>query len=383
MTRPVSNVAVVFLFAISCLTPFPGTDRRVRSSSRLSEQTADLPSRDGLWTSIHSNCVCSHSYSLDVATSTVESVARRCPATKPCCSLHSFALNCFAVRGTLSFFTPRRNRSCWTVLVALLLLLAGVEQNPGPAAGYSGDIQFGSININSAVHRAPLVHTTIADLKLDLLALQETKIDIDDPLAIKADVAPEGYGVLHVHRPSSKDTRGRMIRGGGLAIVYHHGLDVKTYRPQSVKSPTTFEHQLVGVKSGKSSGIIIANLYRPPDPWIAPPLFFDELADLLYAVTTTTGQDIVVCGDLNCHGDDQSTVDIRLTAVLDSLNLCQLVRSPTRNNNLLDVLACTDGHHLVHDVDVDEAGGVSDHRLVKARFSLGWRRWSPVTYPYR
>jgi exonuclease III len=137
------------------------------------------------------------------------------------------------------------------VLVALLLLLGGVEQNPGPAAGYSGDIQFGSININSAVHRAPLVHTTIADLKMDLLALQETKIDINDPLAIKADVAPEGYGVLHAHRPSSKDTRGRVIRGVGLAIVYHHGLDVKAYRPQSVKTPTTFEHQLVDVKAGK------------------------------------------------------------------------------------------------------------------------------------
>ena len=77
-------------------------------------------------------------------------------------------------------------------MLVALLLLGSVEQNPGPADGYSGDIQFGSININSAVHRAPLVHTTIADLKLDLLALQETKIDINDPLAIKADVEPEG-----------------------------------------------------------------------------------------------------------------------------------------------------------------------------------------------
>jgi exonuclease III len=92
-----------------------------------------------------------------------------------------------------------------------MLLLGGIEQNPGPAAGYSGDIQFSSINIRSAVHRSALVHATIADHRpqqIDLLALQETKIGADDTAAIKLDVAPAGYDVLHVHRPTPAGSRG-------------------------------------------------------------------------------------------------------------------------------------------------------------------------------
>jgi hypothetical protein len=153
----------------------------------------------------------------------------------PYSSLHTFALNCLAVRETTSFFTPHRRRSFSTVLVALMLLLGGIEQNPGPAAGYSGDIQFSSINIRSAVHRSALVHATIADhksQKINLLALQETKIFADDTAAIKLDVEPAGYDILHVHRPMPAGSRGRAVRGGGLAIVYRHGLDVRNHRLQ-------------------------------------------------------------------------------------------------------------------------------------------------------
>jgi len=61
------------------------------------------------------------------------------------------------------------------MVAALLLLIAGVERNPGPpAANLRNDIIFGSINIHSAVNRAALVHTIIADNSSDLLALQET-----------------------------------------------------------------------------------------------------------------------------------------------------------------------------------------------------------------
>ena len=165
---------MAFLFAISYLMPFPGTGRCGRSSSRLSEQLADSSIKDGLCTFGCCNLTYLRSHSLDGATCTTASATGSCQMVTPCSSLHTFALNCLAVRGTTSFFTPHRRRSFSTVLVALMLLLGGIEQNPGPAAGYSGDIQFGSINICSAVHRSALVLATIADHKpqqIDLLAL--------------------------------------------------------------------------------------------------------------------------------------------------------------------------------------------------------------------
>ena len=158
------------------------------------------------------------------------------------------------------------------MVVALLLIIAGIESNPGPAAGRNrGDIVFGSINIHSAVNRSALVHTIIVDNKLDVLALQETWMDVDDPSAIQADVAPAAHGVLHVLRPRFGSDRGtavnaRPVRGGGLAVVYRHGLHVKVNRMQSTTPPTTFERQLITIKAENSTGIAIMNVYRPPSP---------------------------------------------------------------------------------------------------------------------
>ena len=145
--------------------PFPGIGRCGRSSPRVSEQLTDLSIKDGLCTFGYCNRTYLRSYSLDGATCTATSATASCQMVTPYSSLHTFALNCLAVRETTSFFTPHRRRSFSTVLVALMLLLGGIEQNPGSAAGYSGDIQFSSINIRSAVHRSALVHATIADHK--------------------------------------------------------------------------------------------------------------------------------------------------------------------------------------------------------------------------
>ena len=180
------------------------------------------------------------------------------------------------------------------MVTALLLLIAGVECNPGPpAVDRCNKIVFSSLNIHSAVNRAALVHMIIADKSVDLLALQETWIDADDPSAIQADLTPTGYGVLHVHRPSSKESRrghgaeaNRLNRGGGLAIVYRQELNAKAHRLQPVMKPSTFEYQFVVLKTNSSTSIII-NIYRPPPPWIASQPFFDELADLVSVLLTS------------------------------------------------------------------------------------------------
>ena len=59
----------------------------------------------------------------------------------------------------------------------------------------------------------------------------------------------------------------------------------------------------------------------------------------------------------------------------------QHVHSPTRDERLLNILACSDDQ-LIHDVIVDDAGTMSDHRLIKASFHVS-KRWTPVTYKFR
>ena len=62
-------------------------------------------------------------------------------------------------------------------------------------------------------------------------------------------------------------------------------------------------------------------------------------------------------------------MDHRLVDILETLGLDQHVKEATRGENLLDVVA-TNPSIVLSDVRVDEAGMVSDHRLVIATLQL-------------
>jgi len=53
-----------------------------------------------------------------------------------------------------------------------------------------------------------------------------------------------------------------------------------------------------------------------------------------------------------------NSIDDRLAAVSDAINMKQYVHGPRRENCLLDVLACSDDR-LIRDVTIDDAGNVS------------------------
>ena len=86
-------------------------------------------------------------------------------------------------------------------------------------------------------------------------------------------------------------------------------------------------------------------------------------------LTTDSCGDIIVCGDLNCPGPDESSVDVELTECFESLGLTQLVDEPTRRlpdvANLLDVLA-TNNAKLVSNVRIDNVDCLSNHCLITA-----------------
>ena len=98
-------------------------------------------------------------------------------------------------------YRPRPQRSTSDVLVALLLLLGGVELNPGPTISARSTprdaLSLGVLNVRSARRKAALIHDVIDDHRLDALALAETWIPSDAPDAVKLDVCPPGYRVLH------------------------------------------------------------------------------------------------------------------------------------------------------------------------------------------
>jgi len=82
------------------------------------------------------------------------------------------------------------------MFVTLLLLHAGVEVNPGPSAVTPlNGVDLGLLNACAAVHKVALIHDIVADRSLDVLAMTETWITLDEPDAVKLDIAPRGFQV--------------------------------------------------------------------------------------------------------------------------------------------------------------------------------------------
>lgn len=258
-------------------------------------------------------------------------------------------------RSSQYVYLQRRHRSFAAVLTALLLI-AGVEPNPGPTP--SSHITLGSLNVRSVIHKSALVHSLIVDESLDILALTETWTATDDPPAILKDVCPAGYHVLHRPRPGSCAGH----RGGGLAVIATDRLAAKDiYTSLQV---TSFEAQCVKLSSLHCSFIII-NVYRPPH---SPPntVFFNELTDLILEISNNFVSTILICGDLNCPGVLPDTPAHQLSEALDSINFTQYINQPTRLNNLLDIFA-TDSASFINSVSVLDSGNISDHSLIKAQ----------------
>ena len=197
-------------------------------------------------------------------------------------------------------FQPCRRRSPAAVIVALLLLLGGVETNPDPPSAITAirpTTSFGVLNARSARHKAALIHDVIADHRLDVLALMETWIPSDAPDAVKLDVAPPGYSAVHHHRgPSS----GR--RGGGVALVYR---DSVKCTPVDIGQYVQFEYLAVKIIGRQSSAVVVC-VYRPPDGLAST--FLSELADMFDQLTLMNSQFVIV-GDFNAPGPTAGQID--------------------------------------------------------------------------
>ena len=196
-------------------------------------------------------------------------------------------------------------------------------------------------------------------------------------IAITDDVAPQLYAVLHVPRPV---VDGGPERGGGVAVVFRQSVVVRRHPLTNKCRPKTFELQLVRVGTSPLTHTV-ANIYQPQ--WMSSVAeFVDELTDIIALLSAECTDNIIVCGDLNCLGPAPEQVDVRHAAAFESLGLSQLVSAATREDSLLDVLA-TSSPALLSGVDVDDAGQISDHRLVTARLvvhnpkppvAVKWRR---------
>jgi len=224
----------------------------------------------------------------------------------------------------------------------------------------------------------------INDNRLDVLAVCESRIRDDATDAVKVDMAPSNYVVLHAHRPRVKGATASS-HGGGLAFIHSTLLHAKILR--TCFKPTVFELQFIGLQVGNIL-IKVANIYRPPSA--SKSEFLCEFAELLTTVGLGQNERLIVCGDFNMPGVDKNSIDRQLSLLLDTHGYCQHVDVPThhdpsfRSENLLDhVITGQSMTKFESSINVVSSHGLSDHDLVVFRLRTRRFKAPAVYYSYR
>ena len=273
------------------------------------------------------------------------------------------------------FHCRRRNRLSHAIL--LLLIIGGVEVNPGPSS--SLNLNFGLLNTRSGVNKAPLLHCLITDNDLSFLALTETWVKTDDPPVIKNDPAPPGYRITHVHRDNPDQTR-----GGGLAVIHRDEMNVLPRKHNITHS--SFELQLVNIGL-KSRDIVLANIYRPPSS--SKSIFLEEFGSLLATLGTDAADHLMISGDFNLPGTSSSEIDDDLADLLNSTGFTQHISSPTRHDSnhtkssLLDLIITPSTSTFISTTSVVSSHEISDHDLALANLTTKRYKSPQRTYQYR
>ena len=104
-----------------------------------------------------------------------------------------------------------------------------------------------------------------------------------------------------------------------LAILHRDSIPVRAFDLAGAPRPTTYERQMARIVAPSSSSVVIVNIYRPPSALISS--FIDELDDLLGVIISDSNNKILLCGDFNCHGLDETHIDDGLLTVLESYGL--------------------------------------------------------------
>ena len=107
--------------------------------------------------------------------------------TLPSAELHDTAQVLLCCRPPRTrYIIKLAEKRCWKrMFISLLLMMGGIEPNPGPANSKSLSLNVRLINARSIVNKSALIHDVIKDNRLDLLAVTETWVYEDSPPVLK------------------------------------------------------------------------------------------------------------------------------------------------------------------------------------------------------
>ena len=238
--------------------------------------------------------------------------------------------------------TPKVTKSSWKMFKRLmnlfvLLIMGGIEKNPGP--DNIPDLNFAHVNINSITAEGKLNElTTFANHnKVHILGLTEAKINDN--------VHPSLYTIPDFHAPILKN---RSRFGGGVALYARKSLPIQRL--------TILEHNEEWVwakfKVNKFT-VVVCITYLPPNQSSTRlESFRDHFCEAICLSKSYKPDITIMLGDLNVGNvfledlkykhSGITPFDKRFSEMLQSLHLTQLIDKPTRvceqSQNLRDLI---------------------------------------------
>lgn len=243
--------------------------------------------------------------------------------------------------------------------ICLLLLIASgdIHPNPGPGGPLSDGVRLCHVNARSLLKPGRLDEFYLELYCLhhfDLIGVSESHLSETIP---DNDIYIPNYTTFR---------RDRNRHGGGVALYVHERLS-SSRRPDL--ESRHIEMLWVELKL-PNHNVLVGVCYRPPNQSSEDiNVFLECLHDSIASIQGSANQSIVLLGDFNdrCvtwdsdHRD--SELGLKLVNLVNSLNMFQLIQSPTRNNHLLDLLI-TDSPGYFTTVDILNPIDGLDHCII-------------------
>ena len=187
-----------------------------------------------------------------------------------------------------------------------------------------------SLNAPSLLKHKSEIEMLLRDNKIDILALNETKIDeiVDDSL-----ISIDGY--FH-------ERHDRNRHGGGVLNIYIK--DTITYEKPQIDDTKLcdLETITIQVKPKCAKPFVIIAWYRPPNHKIDDILNIEKV----YKTFDKTATEVIILGDVNCDDlpdQDKNSVVAKLRGFYKQYQFRQLIKHPARttdkSSTLLDHFA--------------------------------------------
>ena len=233
-------------------------------------------------------------------------------------------------------------------------------QRNQPESFQRSKIKMAHLNIRSLKNRNHLIQLQMLtrEKAFDILAISESWLN---STVTNAEIGIDGYKLFRQDRLKKK--------GGGVCVYVRASFKTKALKELSVISASGFQQLWLEIQHKKLKSILLCVAYRPPDCSVS--CFVDDFMEN-YTHALTSGKAIFVTGDLNCNVLKNCPEAHALGDLCDSLNLTQLIKTPTRvtpqSSSLIDVILASDAG-LVAESGVEETH-ISDHYLVYSILKL-------------